>query len=250
MLLALPPVGTLFVVGLLLGLTFAPMYALSVLAGNKMPLAVRNWLGAFAWVGALVQDLLLFVGLLKSGARLPPAAAYLLLAPGLFGLLLPALAAVKAPAGERARAALGAAYAYGFPLAAVRWLLVPMLGGSQYLAAIALQTGAIYMLFHGLLRLYWPGPAEGVSAGPLVNRHFVPERVAGIVERTARARVRPYATTPQGERNRQAISVACAPAQADSLVAKLQAALVETGFAAAPGATVDGQVEVVICARD
>ncbi|MDB4896889.1 MAG: hypothetical protein JWN15_3151 [Firmicutes bacterium] len=241
-----PPLLVLFWAGLVMSLTFMAMYAMSVMAGNKMPARVRHWLGPIAWVGAFLPELALLFRLMRDGATLNAAALYLSLAPALFGLLLTGLGAALAPVADRKGVALSTLYAYSFPMLAVVWLLVPMVGVNPLAAALARQSGAIYMALRVLVRIFWPGSVEGdASAPPLVVRR-VPDPVVGLVEGLSRRRARPFATLPGGALDEGAISVLALPDEVREVVTRLEGALADRPFRVCPGESVDGRVEIVV----
>ena len=241
-----PPALALLWAGLVMSLTFMAMYAMSVLAGNKMPPRVRHWLGPIAWVGAFLPELGLFFRLMRDGAALQPSALYLSVAPPLFGLLLTALAAAQAPPDDREGVAMSALYAYSFPMLGVMWLLVPMVGANLIAATLARQSGAIYMALRVLVRIFWPGSVEGdATAPPLVVRR-VPDRVVGLVEGMARRRARPVATLPGGALDEGAISVLALPDEVPEVVTRLEGALQNRPFQVSPGEAVDGRIEIVV----
>lgn len=224
-------------IGLMMGLTYMALYAVCVLGGGRLRPAVAGALGAAAFVAAFVPAM--------PGAD-GPGALYRLMAPPLFGLALLAPGALLARRGERAPGALSTLYAYGLPMLGVRWLLVPMVQGSPFLAQLALQTGAVYVALRVLVRILWPGSPEGnAAAGPLVHRP-VPDAVVGLVEGISRLPARPYATLADGRLDQGAISVACPPAEARALVSELTEALAGRPFAVTLGAQVAGELEVVV----
>jgi hypothetical protein len=241
-----PPALALFWAGLAMSLTFMAMYAMSVLAGNKMPGRVRHWLGPIAWVGAFASHLALLLHLMGNGARFSGAALYMGIAPAIFGLLLMGVGATLAPAADRGGVALSTLYAYSFPMLGVVWLLVPMVGVNRIAAALAMQSGAIYMALRVLARIFWPGSVEGdASAPPLIVRR-VPDAVVGLVEGQARRRARPFATLPGGVLDEGAISVLALPDEVPDVVTRLEGALQNRPFRVVRGEPVDGRVEIVV----
>lgn len=245
------PVAPLFVVGFLMGLTFAPMYAIAMLGGNKMPARVRNWLGPVAWLAAFGVELTRFVQLQGTSASVSGVAVYTYIAPPLFGLLLPGVAALRAKAGERGGVALKTLYAYSFSMAEVRWLLVPMIGINAVGVMIAMQAGALYLTARVLLGIFYPSRVEGNMTDPPLLHKPVPDAIAGLVERTSRRRARPYATQAGGGLNQNAISILCAPEDVAGVTSRLNEALAGQPYVAAGGETVEeGKVEVVIRLRD
>lgn len=252
-LLRQPPAAPLFLIGIVMGLTFAPMYGVGLLGGRKMPAVVRGWVGVFAWVLTFwMADFIVLLGLWRTGRHATGAALYLIAAPGLFGLVLAALGAWKSTAGRRLVDGLWALYAYSFPMAIVRFALVAMVKVNLVLATIALQAGALYMLAHGLIRLFAPVSVESddaAEAGPLVRRRPVPDFVVGRAEGTLRRQARPFATLSDGGIDERAISFLVSAGEVEGTVQKLKAALAETPFAIEPGERVDQQVEVVVRPR-
>lgn len=236
----------LFWIGLAMGLTYMAIYAMTVLAGNKMPAEVRKWIGVFAWIGTFGNDLLLLTGLVQWSLRVSTGALYLVAAPGLCGVALAVLAAFRSPRGERVAAAYQALYSYSFPMSGVRFLLVPLVRVNEMAVTLAFQGGAFYMALRVLMAILWPGRVEGnVTAPPLVRRP-VPDAIVGLVEGTSRRRARPFATERSGERNEEAISILCSPKDVPDVVKRLKEALADKPFSIAPGEQVEGQVEVVV----
>lgn len=230
-LLRKPPASGLFAVGVVMGLTFMSIYAISVLTGNKMPKRARAWLGVVALLLAFGPGLTGMAGLVA------PA------------VLLPGLGALRTPTGERGQAALTALYAYSFPMLCVRWLLVPLVNSSPAAVTMALYTGSAYLAMRGLVRLVWPGSVEGdPAAGPLVYRP-VPDHVVGLVEGAARRRARPYATAPDGARDGGVISVLCPPDEAPALAGLIAQRMGNWPFEVLVGEAFEGQVEVVVRPR-
>lgn len=241
-----PPAMELFWAGVVMGLTFMAMYAMALLGGNKMPARVRHWLGPISWAGAFFPDVVLLAGLLGRGAKLAPSALYMMLTPGVYGLLLMLLGGAMARRGDRQGVALSTLYAYGFPMLGVRWLLVPMVAVNPVASALAMQAGAMYMALRVMARIFWPGSVEGdAAASPLVVRP-VPDAVVGLVEGTARRRARPYATLPGGAMDEGAISVLARPDEVPDMVLQLSAALQDRPFRVVAGEAVEGRVEVVV----
>lgn len=241
------PATGLGLVGLVMGLTFMPLYALAVLGGNKMPAKVRNWLGVFSWALAFSLDLFLWLGWVRTGqaGRMTATAQWITVAPGLFGLAVTGLAYLKAPRTERGEAALWALYAYSFPMVVVRWLIAwGMVRENGTLQILALQVGALYMFLRVLLRLFWPSSVEGGEGGSLVHRP-VPDAVVGLVEGTLNKRARPFATLEGGATDDQAISVLVKPQEVTGAVDRVNAVL-QGPFEARPGVQVGNRVEIVV----
>ncbi|MGE5675272.1 MAG: hypothetical protein ACM3XM_15590 [Mycobacterium leprae] len=238
--------GVWYLIGILMGLTYAPMYALAVLGGKKMPANVRRWLGVLAWVGLFFQDYYFTGMLLSHHVSIGAAEYYRWLAPGLFGLLLPLLAALQVGPGKRVAAALDTSYAYSFPMLLVLWVLIPLMGQAQTLRNIGSQAAALFMAMHVLMRLYSPNPVEGTQTRPLIYRHPVPDAIVALVERTARHRARPFVTMPDGSEDDGAISLLCPQAEAAAVVDKLAEALAGKPFAVSTGQKVNHQVEVCV----
>lgn len=238
-----PPEFRLFLVGVAMGLTFMPMYAIAVLGGNKMPHRVRSWIGVLAFVGAFAWDWLIGAAGLMA-ADVPWQVWFMTFAPSTYGLIL-AVLGLGRPGG-----ALTALFAYSLPMALVRWTLVPMVSVNGVLMALVYQTGAIYLFLRVLIRLFWPTSVEGgESDGPLVRR-AVPDRVVGLVEGTSRRPARPYATAVDGSLDESAISILCRPDDAAGVAARLQQVLEGHPFEVSPGVEAErGQVEVVIRPR-
>jgi hypothetical protein len=241
-----PPAGGLFSVVLVMALAFVSMYAMSVLAGNKMPARVRHWLGLIGWVGAFGPDLALMAQLAGRGAQFPLAGLYMWLAPGLFGLVLMVVGAAAVPSAERRGVALSTLYAYSFPMLGVRWLLVPLVGADPGTHALVMQSGAVYMALRVLVRIFWPGSVEGDSSAPPLVRRPIPDAVVGLVEGTARRGARPFATLAGGELDEGAISVLARPEELHAVVTLLEEALQDKPFRVFAGEAVAGQVEVVV----
>lgn len=224
-----PPVPGLFLLGIMMALTFMSLYAMTVLSGNKMPSRVRAGLGVIGWV-------------LVSARVLPGVSPLALAAPG---AVLAGLGALRRSQGG----ALAALYAYGFPLLGVRYLLVPLVGANPVMWAIGLYAGAFYVFLRGLVRLYWPESVEGnTAAGPLIHRP-VPDQVVGLVEAASRLRARPFATTPDGEQDDCAISVVCPPGEVSSVVGRVSEFLAGSSFEVIVGETVAEGVEIVVKGR-
>jgi hypothetical protein len=250
-LLGQPPAAPLFMVGLLMGLTFGPAYGVGLLGGQKMPAVVRSVLGVLAWVFTFWNDFVMVVSRLATGLELSGSAAYMRLAPGLFGLLLAVLGALRPQGSRRGAGALWALYAYSFPMAIVRWALVPMISVNVVLAAIAMQAGALYMLAHGLFRLFSPVSVETDTPGaePLVRRRPVPDFLVGLAEGTLHKRARPFATQPDGGLDETVVSLAVAPDEVEGALQKLTAVIGDKPFEAVAGERVGEHVEIVLRPR-
>lgn len=245
-LLGYPPALPLFVVGFLMALSFVGFYALTNLGGRKMPPRVRVILGVVSFLVAFWGDLALMVGSLTRSVDLPAYMFYFWLAPGLFGLLLVAVAALWPRDQSRGEAAGWALYAYAFPMLGIRVLLVPLVQVNQMAALIAVQAGALYLLMRGLVRIFMPTSAEGnLDAGPLLHRP-VPDRIVGLVEGVTRRNARPYATRPDGSTDDQAISLLCKPEDLPGVMAKVKEALGNEPFLVETGIEVGGKVEIVV----
>lgn len=240
----------LLYIGLFLGLTFMPLHALTLMIGKRLSNLWRWWVGLFAWMFAFGSTIQLVVMVLTEGARLAPRALALEVVPPLLGLLLPVMAAVWAPAGQRGRSAAWALLFYSLPMWIVRDVLLRIVGPSLILTVMGMTGGALYMFLHGVLRIVAPTPAEDETrTAPLLVRRPVPDAVVGLVEGTLHRSARPYATTAEGTDNR-AISVLCSPDEVEAVREKLTAALGERPFTVSRGEAVKGQVEVVIRPRD
>jgi hypothetical protein len=133
----------------------------------------------------------------------------------------------------------------------VRWALVPMVSINLVLATIAMQCGALYMLAHGLLRLYAPVSVEtdGPASEPLMRRRAVPDAVVGLAEGTLRRRARPYATAPGGGMDETAISLLVPHEEVEGALQKLTGALEGKPFDAVAGERLGREVEVVVRPR-
>lgn len=239
----------LFGIGVMMALTYAAVYAMGLLGAGRLKPALRGWIGIFAWLLAFESDLVLLGRVALSGARPSGGALYTLLAPALYALVLVALAVWKRGSEEPTVAAGWALYAYALPMLMVRWLLLPLVGQNSALADLALQCGAFYLALRVLLRILWPFRVEGnESAPPLIFRP-IPDQIVGLVEGTTRRRARPFATAASGARDDRAISVLCAPAEADEIAEQLTRTLAGKPFDVAVGARVEGQAEVVIRPR-
>lgn len=227
-LLGYPPDGVLFVVGFLMALTFSGLYALANLVGHKMPAAARAAIGIAALGLAFVAD--------GSALAVPP----------LCGVALGLLGALRSEAGRRWEGALWAVYAFAVPMLGIRYALVPLAGTSSIVQVIAEQAGTLYLLLRGLMRIFMPTSAEGNSeAGPLLHQP-VPDRIVGLVEGTARASARPYATRADGSLDESAISILCRPDELTAVAARLEAALAGHPYSLQVGETVGARVELVI----
>ncbi|HLN63193.1 MAG TPA: hypothetical protein VK464_16780 [Symbiobacteriaceae bacterium] len=246
-----PPAAPLFLVGVVMGLTFAPTYGVALLGGRKMPTWVQTALGVLAWFFTFWTDIMMVVSRLAAGVVNTPVVLYMRLAPGLFGLLLALMGALRADRGRRVRGAAGALYAYAFSMLIVRWALVPMVSINLVLATIAMQCGALYMLAHGLLRLYAPVSVEtdGPASEPLMRRRAVPDAVVGLAEGTLRRRARPYATAPGGGMDETAISLLVPHEEVEGALQKLTGALEGKPFDAVAGERLGREVEVVVRPR-
>lgn len=249
LLLGRPPAWPLFVVGLLMTLSFIALYAIALMGGGRMSARARLWAGLLSWVAVFWQPLLLVVGAAVQGRGLPPIATYVQLAP-LVASLVPVLAAlVLAPAGRRPEQALWAFYSYSFPMLGIRYLLVPMVQINPVAVIMAMHGGAFYLLVRGLIRIVAPSAAEGnEAAGPLLHRP-VPDRIVGLVEGTTHRNARPFATRADGSLDDQAISITCRPEDVASIVQRLNTALADQPFVASPGETVGEQAEVAVRLR-
>jgi hypothetical protein len=239
----------LFLVGLVMGLTFMAIYAMAVLLGNKIPGKWRHWFGAFAWVGTFANDLFLYVGLRRGGYVVEPTATYLALSPGLLVVLLMVLTALRSPRVERSGALMDTLYAYSLPMLTIRNLLIPLAGGGLLVTNMVLQLGAFYTGARVLVRIFWPGSVDGNLTAPLLVQRYIPDAVVGLVEGTARRRARPYATGQHGELDETVVSILCRPEEAPVLVEQLNAVLADRPFQVSPGQTVSGQLELVIRPR-
>jgi hypothetical protein len=245
-LMGAPAAGGLFLVGVVLGLTFMPIYALALLGGKHMPVAVWKWLGVFAWAFVFLNDFLSVGKVLVLRGTVTAMAAYLFALPGLFGLLLPALAALRAPRGQRADQALWALYLYGLPMAAIRFLLVPAVQVNEALTLLAMQGGGLYMFLHGLLRIYAAiGPESAESSEPLVRR-ILPDAVVGLAEGLLHRPARPYATTADGGRDADAISFELRPDEVENALARLTRAMQGKPVTVEQGQPVGDKIEVIL----
>lgn len=245
-LLGQPPAWPLLLVGIMMAMSFIGLYALANLGGRKMPGPARVVLGLVAFVAAFWGDVALEVARLYRGDEAALASTYFRLAPALFGLCLVALAAGKAPAGERGDRVAWALYAYALPMLGVRYLLVPLVQVNWLAQLMAMQAGAFYLFLRGLIRLQAPTAVEGdTQAGPLMRR-AVPDRIVGLVEGTSRRKARPFATRPDGALDESAISILCRPEDLPGVTAKLRQVLDGAPFTVESGLEAEGQVELVI----
>lgn len=242
------PAFPLLFVGLFLGLTFAPMHALSLMVGRRLPPVVRTWVGIFAWVFAFLANIKGVLAVLVRGFMLSPRTMGVELVPPLLGLLLPLLAALRAPKGERGQAAAWAIFLFSLPMWVVRDVLVRLVSPNLVLMLMAMLGGTLYMFLHGLLRVYVPSAVEDENRKEPLIRRPVPDAVVGLVEGTLHRRARPYATTLEGLDD-TAISVLCQPDEVERVVGQLSEALGDRPFQAAPGQTVKDKVEVVVRAK-
>lgn len=230
-LLGIPAAPAFLAVGFMFALTIMSLYAMTVLAGNRLPPRYKGALGAAA---------LPLVAL--------PGAPW---GAGVPGLLLPALAALLRPhpGQSRADAAMEALYAYAIPMAAVRWLLVPLVGENPGLAAIGLNAGVAYLAMRGLVRIAWPLSAEGNREGaPLIHRP-VPDWVVGLVERASGLHALPFALRADGSRDQSGISLRCDRAEAEDLLKRVRRAIADTPFQAEPGPEAGAQAQIQIHIR-
>ncbi len=226
--LGVPVAPGLFLMGVMMALTFMSLYAMTVLAGNKMPVRVRTPLGIIGWT--------LTWSTVGPGVSAPTIA--------LLGVVLGGLGLRRSQGGF-----FGALYAYGFPMLGVRYLLVPLVGAGTPMGVVGMHTGAFYMVMRGLVRLYWPESVEGnAQAGPLVHRP-VPDQVVGLVEAASRLRARPYATTAEGAQDLNAISVVCPPSEVPNVVGRVAEFLAGSPFMVTVGETGSEGVEIVVRAR-
>ncbi len=263
LLLGQGPALRLFWVGLIMALNYAALYSLSVMIGNRMSPTWRGYLGAISWAAAFGNDALLLGALLRASAIVPVRmgwnSVYVMVMPGLVGLVLVAVAAVKAPAGRRLEAALDALYAYSFPMVGVRWLLVSLVSGGRPAGEfppgvippefLTIHLGVLYLAMRVLVRIFAPTAVEGKpDAGPLVHRP-VPDAIVGLVEGTTRRRARPYATREDGSRDEDAISLLCRQVDAANVISQVAAALEGKPFEVSRGVRMDKHVEIVIRPR-
>lgn len=252
LMLSQPPAAGPFFVGLFFGLTYIALYAMLLMLGKRMSAATRGWMAAIAWAATfLAADYAMLVRVILSGGQLAGATLAFQVVPGLFGLMLAALAAQREPAGSRLEAGLWALFMYAGPMFFVRNILVQLVTANPFLMITAVQTGAFYMFLRGALRVYSPNTVEMLSpgAGPLVKRPVVPDAIVGLLEGTLHKRARPYATLPDGTLDDGAVSVLCKPNEVEGAAAKMQEALEDKPFAVEPGATVHGWVELVVRPR-
>lgn len=245
LLLGQSPDFVLFSLGLVVGLTCAPIYALVLLIGKRLPPAVRGWVGVFAWVFVFLNEVLVvLLGRVPRGAGV---LLYFQLAPGLLGLLLAALAAQRKSDNPRSAEALHGLYVYSASMLAVRFILMPMVSVNPFLTLLAMQGGALFFLLHGLLRLYAPlGPELAVQTEPLVARRYLPDAIVGLSERTLHKRARPWATRPDGSLDETSVSLVVPRADLDDALARLAGALDGKPFVAEAGEPVAGGVEIVV----
>ena len=242
------PAFPLLFVGLFLGLTFAPMHAIALMVGRRFPPVVRTWVGIFAWLFAFLGQIKGVLAVLAEGMLVSTGTVTGQLIPPLLGLLLPLLAALRAPKGERGQAAAWSLFLFSLPMWVVRDVLVRMVSPDVVLMWMAMLGGTFYMFLHGLLRVYAPSAVEDDKRSEPLVRRPVPDAIVGLVEGTLHRRARPYATTPAGLDD-AAISVLCKADEVEQVVGQLTAALGERPFQATPGQMVKGQVEVVIRAK-
>lgn len=242
------PALPLLFVGLFLGLTFAPMHAISLMVGRRLPPVVRTWVGVFAWVFAFLANIKWVLAVLAEGLVLSARTMGVELVPPMLGLILTMMAALGAPKGERGRAAAWSLFLFSLPMWVVRDVLVRLVSPDMILMLMAMLGGTLYMFLHGLLRIYAPSVVEDENRNEPLIRRPVPDAVVGLVEGTLHRRARPYATTVQGIDD-TAISVLCQPDEVEQVVVRLQEALGTRPFEASSGRQVKGQVEVVIRAK-
>lgn len=245
-----PVAFPLFFVGLFLGITFMPMHGVALLVGRRLPPAVRAWAGVFAWFFAFLANIKTFLMILAGGGTPAALTTVVALAPPLLGLLLPALAALRAPARDRVGAAAWALYLYALPMWVVQDVLVRIVRQSPVLPVMALMAGTLYMFLHGILRILKPSAAEDEArTEPLRERRAVPDAIVGLVEGTLHRPARPYATTAAGLDD-SAISVLCKPGEVESALERLAAALGDRPFRAERGTNIKDRVEIVIRQRN
>lgn len=216
------PVGAMF------ALTIMSLYAMTVLGGSRLAPRQKGW------VGAVALPLLAFPGS-EWAAALP-------------GFLLPALGALRGPATGKSRsdAAGEALYAFAVPMLSVRWLLVPLVGQNEDLAASGLYAGVLYLLMRGLVRLVWPLSSEGNREGaPLIHRP-VPDWVVGAAARAARRPAFPFALRADGSRDESGISFRCSPDEASGLQLRIQSAIAGSPFQVERGPDVGTEAQVMI----
>ncbi|HEY8346653.1 MAG TPA: hypothetical protein VIL07_05170 [Symbiobacteriaceae bacterium] len=228
----IPSGSGLFWVGLLMALAFMFLYGLAVLGANMMPSKVQAAMGVILWAAAFV------------GYRGP-----LGLLPAALGIALALLAGIRPSGGSRIEAVLYALFAYSFPMAGARWLLVPMVAGSQVATGLVWLSGTVYMTGRMLLRIFRPMLVEGAADQPSLVDRPVPDEVAGLLESVSRRRARPYYTAPEGGQREDGISVLVEPERAEKVAARVRAVLGESPLVVEVGQPVDGQVEVVVRQR-
>lgn len=217
----------LFWVGIFMGLSFMPIYALGVLAGNRMNGRVKLGVAALFWVLAFAP-----------GAQV---------ALGLPALLFAGWGAVRHSAAERVSAAAGALFAYSFPMLGIRWALLPLLGGGAGAStAAALLIAAAYVSLRSLVRILWPGSVEGDATAPPLIYRPVPDAIVGLVEAAARRSARPHYTLPDGSRTEEGVCVLAAPAEAEAVAERIRAQLGTAPFRVALGQQAGERIEVVV----
>jgi hypothetical protein len=240
-LLGEPPGLPLLVIGVLLALTFMPLYSVALGVGKRLPHVWRMWLGAFAWLSAFAGNL----GMLRLASRYSPAALVTELAPMTFGLLLVVLAVASARGERRNEAGAFALFLYSLPMLVIRELLARAVSYSLVLTQIAILGGALYFFVHTLLWMYSPSPAEVEHPeGPLLRRRPVPDAVVGLVQGTLHRAAQPYGADDS------AIVVFCKPDEVEGAVERLTAALAGRPFEVTKGSSVGNKVEIVVRAKE
>lgn len=239
--LGVAPTFGLFWAGLLMAMAFMTMYAIGVLGGNKMPRRALPVMGLLVWAAA-------FAGIWRDPGEGQEAVLWSAGGPVpiLLGPLLALLGGIRGKSGARGTEALSALYAYSFPMLAGRWVLLPMLLENPVAPGLAWLTGTFYTACRVLLRTFWPGSVEGDAAAPPLVHRPVPDAVAGLVERSAGRRARPYYTDAAGHECGDGISVLVAPEEAEAVAARVTAALGEQPFAVEVGEPAEGKLEIVV----
>lgn len=231
--LGVPANNNYFWVGLMMALAFMFCYGLSVLGASRMSGKVQGVVGILLWAAA-------FVGYRGPLSLLPPV----------LGILLALLAGLRQSGGARLDAVLEILFAYSLPMVVARWLLVPMVASTPVAPDLVWLTGTFYTTLRVIWRIFWPLSVEGAENEPPLLHLPVPDEVAGLVESATGRRGRGYYTTPEGQRREDGMSVLVQPEEAETVAARVRAALGNRPFTVEIGQRVDGQVELVVRQRE